>query len=591
MATYYVQPNGADSNTGLGPSSGTAWRTVQKALGATGVTSGDTIYIAPGTYRETVTVGGTYASNVNIIGDRRASQFTGINSGYIRITGLVTDALNTSTYLGSFDTNGKSYLTFESIWFEHRIILSNNTTNVTFIRCQITTPHQPTPGAPNLATVEIRTTGQLNILFDKCYMQGSIYTSGSGNSTNTRFNACLWEAGTYSSGAFELANSGSPRIIMSNCTIFGAAAQQIFRGYSPPVNSLFVYNCLIIPSYTSPTFGCGVTDCIIEDANVGYISRGGGVNSGANSKQLYHRAFVGSPVYINPIDAEIMSYTPLNGDVLIGAGQPAYSFGTDFYGNAWANPPSVGACEFKSFNTVSAYIPTERNQTTITLASGSTSQSVEIYLGSTGITVTTSGLTARYNKNRTSDVAIPLVARTIAQPWIAGGFAEVNPVTMPGVYRLDIPNEAIATGYVNTTIVVRGASGTNGAVVTIQEPQAVGTQLRMGPFTVQADGILTDDRLKLIQGSVHSIDFKMVDAYGTGVDGTGTVVTAKVYNAAGFLIDTYTCTAMYALDGRYSFAIDSTVTDNVGMYTINIYRQIGTETNVFGRMKLEVLSP
>ena len=83
----------------------------------------------------------------------------------------------------------------------------------------------------------------------------------------------------------------------------------------------------------------------------------------------------------------------------------------------------------------------------------------------------------------------------------------------------------------------------------------------------------------------------MVDAYGTGVDGTGTVVTAKVYNAAGFLVDTYTCTPMYALDGRYSFAIDSTVTNNVGMYTINISRQIGSEINVFGRMKLEVLSP
>jgi hypothetical protein len=378
---------------------------------------------------------------------------------------------------------------------------------------------------------------------------------------------------------------------MSNLTVFGGAGGQIFRGYSPPANTLFVYNCLIVPDFATPTFGCGAANCIIEDANVGYITRGGGVAAGANSKQLYHRAFIGTPVYINPINAEIMPYTPLQGDVLIGAGQPAYSFGTDFYGNAWANPPSVGACEFKSFNVVSAYIPTDRNQTTITLASGSTSQSVEIYLGSTGVTVTTSGLNARYNKNRTADVAIPLVARTIAQPWVAGGFAEVNPVTMPGVYRFDIPNEAISSGYGNTTIVIRGASGTNGAVVTIQEPQAVGTQLRMGPFTVQADGILTDDRLKLIQGSVHSIDFKMVDAYGTGVDGTGTVVTAKVYNAAGFLIDTYTCTAMYALDGRYSFAIDSTVTDNVGMYTINIYRQIGTETNVFGRMKLEVLSP
>ena len=81
MATYYVQPNGSNANTGLGASNATAWQTVQKALGATGIGSGDTLYIAPGTYREAITIGGTYSATTTIIGDRTASQFTGISAG------------------------------------------------------------------------------------------------------------------------------------------------------------------------------------------------------------------------------------------------------------------------------------------------------------------------------------------------------------------------------------------------------------------------------------------------------------------------------------------------------------------------------
>jgi hypothetical protein len=437
---------------------------VQKALGATGVTSGDTVYIAPGTYRETVTVGGTYASNVNIIGDRTASQFSGINAGYIRITGLVSDALNISTYLGNFVLNGKSYLTFDSIWFEGVVVFSPNTTNVNFIRCQITMA----TNAPNGGnSIQIDTTGQSNILIDKCFIQGGISVTGSGNTTTTRFNASFWQSANNGSGGIECTNSGSPRITMSNLTVFGASGQQIFRGYSPPANTLFVYNCLIVPDYASPTFGCGAANCIIEDANVGYITRGGGVAAGANSKQLYHRAFIGTPVYINPIDAEVMPYTPLQGDVLIGAGQPAYSFGTDFYGNAWANPPSVGASEFKSFNTISAYLPTERNASAITIAPASTSQSIELYLGATGLTYATSGLAAYYVRNQSSPVAITLVTQTPTGAWSSGGFAEISSSLVPGVYRLDVPNAAFSAGASDVTIVVRGASSTNGAVLTV----------------------------------------------------------------------------------------------------------------------------
>jgi hypothetical protein len=115
-----------------------------------------------------------------------------------------------------------------------------------------------------------------------------------------------------------------------------------------------------------------------------------------------------------------------------------------------------------------AYLPTERNASTITIAPGSTSQSIELYLGATGLTASTSGLSAYYNRTRTASVNIPLVARTIAQAWTSGGFAEVDSVYMPGVYRLDIPDAAIAGGADDVTVVVRGASGTNGAVMTIK---------------------------------------------------------------------------------------------------------------------------
>lgn len=471
MATYYVQPNGADSNTGLGPSNANAWRTVQKALGATGIGSGDTLYIAPGTYRETITVGGTYSTTTTIIGDRTASQFTGITPGYIRITGLISDALSSNTTLGGFTTNGKSYLTFDSIWFEFEFVIAANTTNSNFIRCQFTTPYQPTPGTPAQAVITMTTTGHSTNIVDKCYIQGAILVNGSGVSTGNRFNACLWEStSTGTQGGFELANTGAAGITMSNCTVFGASAQQIFRGYSvgPPANSLFVYNSLIVPSYCQPTFGGANTNCIVENWNAGYISRGGGVSAGANSKQLYHRAFVGNPIYINAVDMTFVPYTPLVSDSLIGAGSASFTYGTDFFGNAWASPPSIGAMELKTYGTATAYLPTERNASTITIAPGSTSQSIELYLGATGLTASTYGLSAYYNRTRSADVQITLVARNITQNWTSGGFAEVNANTMPGVYRLDIPNEALAAGADDVTVVVRGASGTNGAVMSIK---------------------------------------------------------------------------------------------------------------------------
>ena len=139
------------------------------------------------------------------------------------------------------------------------------------------------------------------------------------------------------------------------------------------------------------------------------------------------------------------------------------------FGVTWTGAtPDAGAVTYRNLSSITNYVPTERNASTITIAPGSTSQSIELYLGVTGLTASTSGLSARYNRTRTASVSIPLVARTIAQAWTAGGFAEVDATNMPGVYRLDLPDAALAAGADDVTVVVRGASGTNGAVMTVK---------------------------------------------------------------------------------------------------------------------------
>ena len=157
------------------------------------------------------------------------------------------------------------------------------------------------------------------------------------------------------------------------------------------------------------------------------------------------------------------------------AGLPGYSATgvptTDMYGNPWSGngTPHIGAYNDYSVTATSPYNPTERNSSAITIVPGSTSQSIEVYLGVTGLTATTVGLTSTYNRTRSNRVPITLVNLTyMTDAWVSGGFKEVDATTMPGVYRLDLPDAAVALGADDVTVVVKGATGTNGAVMTIK---------------------------------------------------------------------------------------------------------------------------
>lgn len=106
----------------------------------------------------------------------------------------------------------------------------------------------------------------------------------------------------------------------------------------------------------------------------------------------------------------------------------------------------------------------------LSILAGATSQSinVDLYILATGAPQTalvfnSSGLTATYSFTgaNTTAVAITLVTlATVTTAYSSGGFKEISSSLMPGLYRLDLPNAAIAAAKGREMIVtITGFSG------------------------------------------------------------------------------------------------------------------------------------
>ena len=693
MATYYVAPYGSNSNNGT--STTTPWATPAFALGTAsgtnpGLAAGDTVWIAPGTYRGTITYGGasgTSGNTVKIYGDPAFTRnWTSGSVGAVRITNYIVDTTNPTAAVTM--TFAADYIDIQDLYINGYTTASNSAGgvlkitggNLSVYRCVISSNTDST----NTGLCLVVPDGKNNITINRCsiYSAYCLFVTVS-TQTTTPHNANI----SIIDSIFLYENVGA--------FITGTTANQ-YTGISS-YNSMYLGNGQGAFIYFNPATASGTSNVLRNNIFTGGANRGIWCNATSvtmtitqtNNVVIAATPFTNILPTTNTIAATPVLdygasrlqgfstfpwYAPSTGSPLIGAGSTTGAPLVDFYNNTWTGNPTIGAVESKIESDNGQYLPTERNASTITIAPGSTSQSIELYLGATGLTFATSGLSAYYVRNRSAPVAITLVTQTATGSWASGGFAEISSSLTPGVYRLDLPDAALAAGADDVTIVVRGASGTNGAVMTVKlssggltsaqtaaavwdelytshtaansfgarsllttvdnRPVVVGTSqhihanvhaivdstvaadelkgallhngtdyisaelvtpvtsaalVRMGPYEVRADGLGASDPLDIQKGAQHGVDIQCVDAFGSGIDITSATVTAKVYNSGATLVDTYSCTATYAADGRATFTIDTTVTDTPGTYTATITRTTGaSDTQIFGPLRIYV---
>ena len=485
MAIYYVRTDGNDGNTGTGSASTLAWKTIQKALGASGIGSGDTLYIAPGVYRESVTIGGTYSTTTYITGDPTSTQFSGVAAGEVRITGLPSETSSTS--IGTpITATSKNNLYWSNIFFQNqvRVIIATTCTGWTFDKCYAQSMRAGGGSVTgSVATVTMTTNAgtPLGLTCVKCIFDSSFCFHVNVPKDSVTYNSgmtwtdCLFNIPnnvTYPAAIYTESGGGSvfpTGGAITNCVFIGSstAIGAIVCEYGWNSTTPFaIKNCLYLGA--GRFLNCATAGAMVETYNrypnatlTGVTASGTSSSLGTYGSDLGYSTLVGLP--------SVYAYGSTLGSVNAGFGVSSGAPATDMFGVTWTGAtPDVGAVTYRNLSTLTGYQPTERNASTITIAPGSTSQSIELYLGVTGLTASTAGLSARYNRTRTASVDIPLVARTIGQAWISGGFAEVDAVNMPGVYRVDIPDAALAAGADDVTLLVRGASGTNGAVMTVK---------------------------------------------------------------------------------------------------------------------------
>jgi len=631
MATYYVKPAAQGGNNSLaGTSPATAWATVAYALtSSSGFASGDTLYVAPGVYTDTISV--TMANptvETNIIGDPTASQFSGFTAAPVVITNY-NASLSGSGYTGNIITaTTKNFLHFQNIKFaiDNNRLIFTTCTNLKLTKCSFIARHANN----DIITLTSPASTAVNLTVTKCVFLG-------GNNSLNITGQSVADSSTVIDSIF--INPANTSMFLNNVQM--AVYNSIITGAS--------YGVLQQPgSLTFPTtvrnsllFGNSVDlQCVtVNNAIVENYNRLLSPTPRANVANNSTSSSVGD-IGIDFFESLLWGQNNLQ-PFTSYASSPNASFGnatgapaTDIYGVTWTgSSPDAGTGTYRVITSVPsnvgyvANLPVNTQATTITIAPASTSQSIELYLGATGLTFSTSGLAAYYVRNQSAPVAITLVTQTPTGAWASGGFAEISSSLVPGVYRLDVPNAAFAAGASDVTIVVRGASGTNGAVLTVTlssggltaaqtsaavwdearvshttagtfgqyvnaelvTPVTSAALVRMGPFEVRADGLGASDPLDIQKGAQHGIDIQCVDNNGAGIDITSATVTAKVYNSGATLVDTYSCTATYAADGRATFTIDTTVTNTPGTYTATITRTTGaSDTQVFGPLRIYV---
>lgn len=582
MATYYVSTT-TGNNSNSGTSAALPWATLAFTLGAAsgtnpGLSGGDSVYIAPGNYNEAVTLGFTSpSSTVQILGDPLNLQaFPSITPG--NIYWYTSGACLTAT--------SKNNITIKNIYFERQ--------NVTLVGLTLTTCYSWTFQQCVFATSVSMTVAQstsLALTVDRCIWP-QLYISNRGlaitGATGANYDIASSIKDCLAVGQQGLLNMDGNigGVTVTNCSIL-TYDQAIRNTSTNTTHKLVVKNCLIV---SSTCIFAGTSGTTTGDFN--HRVQGGVTNvAETNTITTIQLGFDAGYARLTGVGLNDF-YGSYLASPNLGTGTATGAPTTDLYGVTWLANPDIGAVQRSaSLNFQPQYNPAERNASVITIPPDTTSRAVYVYLGVTGLTFSTTGLAAYYTRGKAAPVAITLVTQTVTGAYASGGFVEVSSTNQPGIYRLDLPNAALVDGVDDVTVTVRGAAGTNGAVLTISlvvEPSSA-VVVRMGPYQIKADGLGSSDPLDINLNAAQGIDTQVVDANGSGIDITSATLTVKIYNSGASLVATYTGTATYAADGRLTFGITTAVTGTAGTYTATITRSTSaSDTQIFGPLRIYV---
>ena len=625
MPTYYVRPDGNDLNVGTAPTNaaGTgAFRTVNKALSV--AVGGDTVWIAPGTYRENVlpTVA-AQSSMIYITGDPTLTQVAwgvGLTSGIIRITNNLTNDAGTPSGI-TLSLVSKAYYTVTNIRFDGNITV-NNARELYFNRCQFYGYGEQSNFGNSLGTTASFT---YNKIFDQCvFVDMPVLTSNAylGSSTavlNLIFTRCLFYVcnnATNANAAFYYPTAvGATRIanavVVINCTIVagkdipsylyyadGGAYNPETRASAVFVNNLILVNPSVVTFYSN-IGGAGGT-VTYEAYNAGYSITRNGVGPGTSDITLKYSGSDNLGAYRVGFSNYLM-YSPTDDSPLRGAGTTytqvgipqASSPSTDYAGNPWKQTnPTIGYLENGNVAPVpgtGGYVPLDRSIQTVTVTAGETGKSVHVYLGSTGVTFQTPNLTCYYARNNGTSVNIPLVAGN-ASTWVSGSLYEVSAVTMPGVYKFDIPNAVIESGATTASIMLRGANAFNGAFVNINiEQPAQSAYLSTNGYKLLSEYAGSDGVLTVNKRTVTTVKCQITDTNGSAVAIGSSTMTVEVYSGTNVLLASYTPTVQYGGNGQLTFVLDTQITGTAGTYNAYAIRTAATtDRAVFGPLQIKV---
>lgn len=370
MAIRYLRTGGSDSNNGS--SVALAWATLGKALGTTGLSAGDTLYIAPGFYGNTnVTISMTTSTTQTLlIGDPTCTLVDWAGNatpGEVRFCRHATEDTNRDNN-NLIDLNSKSYLTFRNIVFNSGGLCvyggttTSPSTNLKFEQCRF-------EGGQNscLSLTGGNSTGY-ELTVDRCvfltrvsgiFLNHGSQSTGANFAGNVKIQSCVFLCGTGIETNFSSNNQyrATTGFIAYNCLFHGSTGADIRMtptGQTYVTDSAFKFRNCIFQYNSSGVIHRNNSSDIDEDYNrfVGVQTlRSAGVAVGANSKAGIDGTDFGEWFAFG--GGQILPLSPFINSKLIGSGTTNSGAAptTDLFGKAYAATPAIGPVEYGNYVT------------------------------------------------------------------------------------------------------------------------------------------------------------------------------------------------------------------------------------------------